>query len=89
MSPPLKIRNYIRHSSHFVRIVTCCFILQIIRVSHDMFSLLFLLLTTPTTTAGIGTGLRIILDSLKFLFVIIHDFTILHDESLVQVWIID
>ena len=49
-----------------------------------------------TSTAGIGTdlyiifgSLNIILRSLIFILGILHNFTFHHDESLVQVWVID
>ena len=79
------VRNYVRYFSHFVRIVTFSLISFIeiigkVHVSYNLFSLLFLRLIT--STAGHGTGLYIILG-------ILHHLTALHDESLVQVWIID
>ena len=42
-----------------------------------------------TSTAGIVTALCIILGSLNIIFGILHHLTVHHDESLVQVWIID
>ena len=42
-----------------------------------------------TSTAGIVTALCIILGSLNIIFGILHNLTVHHDESLVQVWIID